>query len=63
MSFFTRPKSTTFNVSDVKPLPNSLRPFVTFEANGQLYFVHGEQLGDKTLLKKLVGRPLKPQEM
>lgn len=43
MDFFTRTKSTEFALADVKPLPKSVRPFVTFEANGRYYFVHGEK--------------------
>ena len=62
LSFFTRRKTSTFSITDVKPLPNALRPFVTFEAAGRLYFVQGETFDDKALLRRLVGRPLKPSE-
>lgn len=62
-TFFSRTKWTAFNLRDVKPLPNSVRPFVTFEAGKNLFFVHGEAFEDKALLKRLVGRPLKPAEM
>jgi hypothetical protein len=63
IDFFTRKARTQFRLSEVKPLPDALRPFVTFEANGRLYFVHGETFDDKELLKRLVGRPLKPSEL
>lgn len=57
-------RSTTFTVAEVEPLPNALRPFVTFQVPGKgLFFVHGETFKDKALLRKLVGRPLKPTEM
>jgi hypothetical protein len=61
-SFFSRSKLTSFSLQDVKPKPNAVRPFVTFEARDHLYFVHGETFKNKALLKRLVGRPLKPAE-
>ena len=63
IDFLTRIKSTEFNVSDVKPLPNSTRPFVSFEAKGNLYFVHGETFANKQLLRRLLGRALKKAEL
>lgn len=62
MDFLTRRAFSEFGLGDVKPLPRSTRPFVTFEANGRLYFVHGETFADKALLGKLLGRPLKEAE-
>lgn len=62
MDFLTRRSFSEFRLAEVKPLPRSTRPFVTFEANGRLYFVHGETFADKELLGKLVGRPLKEAE-
>lgn len=62
MDFVTRRAFSEFALGEVKPLPNSTRPFVTFEANGRLYFVHGETFADKVLLTKFLGRPLKEAE-
>ena len=62
MDFLTRRSFSEFRLAEVKPLPRSTRPFVTFEANGRLYFVHGETFADKELLGKLVGRPLNEAE-
>ena len=63
IDFTSRRKTTTFRLSDVKPLPQSTRPFVSFSACDRLYFVHGETFPDKALLVKLLGRPLKPTEV
>ncbi len=62
MDFLTRRAHTEFALSDVQPLPNTTRPFATFQAKGRLYFVHGETFADKALLRQLVGRPLKEAE-
>lgn len=62
MDFLTRRSLSEFRLSEVQPLPNTTRPFVTFQANGRLYFVHGETFADKALLQKLLGRPLKEAE-
>ena len=62
MDFLTRRAFSEFALGEVKPLPNSTRPFVTFEASGRLYFVHGETFADKALLVRFLGRPLKEAE-
>ena len=63
INWLSRRVTTTFNLSDVKPLPRSTRPFVSFSARDRLYFVHGETFPDKDLLEKLLGRPLKKSEL
>jgi hypothetical protein len=63
IDFLSRRITTSFNLSDVKPLPNSTRPFVSFSARDRLYFVHGETFPDKHLLHSLLGRPLKKSEL
>ncbi|KAM3572393.1 hypothetical protein VYU27_005611 [Nannochloropsis oceanica] len=63
INWLSRRVTTTFKLSDVKPLPRSTRPFVSFSARDRLYFVHGETFPDKDLLEKLLGRPLKKSEM
>ena len=63
INWLSRRVTTTFKLSDVKPLPGSTRPFVSFSARDRLYFVHGETFPDKDLLQKLLGRPLKKSEL
>ena len=47
----------------VVPAPNASRPFVSFMANDRYYFVHGSIFPEKPLLKQLLGRPLKDDEL
>lgn len=46
----------------VEPLPTAMRPFVTFGAKNQLYYIEGHAIEDKGLLRRLLGRPLKAWE-
>ncbi|KAM3268614.1 hypothetical protein P3S67_031555 [Capsicum chacoense] len=47
----------TINFADIKP-PETNRPYVTFKANGNFYFVDAEHCQNKALLAKLT--PQKP---
>lgn len=46
----------------VKPELKTMRPFLTFSAGGNKYYVHGSMMADKQLLRIFLGRPLKPAE-
>jgi hypothetical protein len=62
LNFFGFHKEATFRLEDIKPLPDSFNPFVTFEANGVGYFIQGGFFKDKKLLRRMVGRPLAEDE-
>lgn len=46
----------------VEPMPNTSRPFVSFKAGSNYYFIQGHDMADKVLLKVLLGRELKGHE-
>lgn len=46
----------------VEPMPNTSRPFVSFKAGDDYYFIHGHEMADKELLRTLLGRELKDHE-
>lgn len=46
----------------VEPMPNTSRPFVSFKAGSNYYFIQGHDMDDKVLLKVLLGRELKDHE-
>lgn len=48
--------------AQVEPMPNTSRPFVSFKANGNYYYIQGHVMEDKVLLKTLLGRDLKDHE-
>eukprot|EP00611_Tribonema_gayanum_P004641 TRINITY_DN1383_c0_g1_i2.p1 TRINITY_DN1383_c0_g1~~TRINITY_DN1383_c0_g1_i2.p1 ORF type:complete len:224 (-),score=60.28 TRINITY_DN1383_c0_g1_i2:361-1032(-) len=62
LSIFGRPRVTEFRLGDVQPQPDALRPFVSFKARDNYYFVQGEVLQNKALFKELLGRPLDDSE-
>ncbi|KAG5190131.1 hypothetical protein JKP88DRAFT_205594 [Tribonema minus] len=62
LSILGRPRVTEFRLGDVQPQPDALRPFVSFKARDNYYFIQGEVLQDKALLKELLGRPLDDSE-
>ncbi len=51
-----------FDLSQVEPMPNTSRPFVSFKARDTYYFIQGHDMADKTLLQVLLGRELKESE-
>ncbi|CAM9162188.1 unnamed protein product, partial [Phaeothamnion confervicola] len=62
LDMLSRPRLREFRLLNVRPRPSSARPFVSFEADGQLFFVQGRSFADKPLLKQLLGRPLLEHE-
>ena len=62
LSLFMFPVHSKFSLADVKPTPNVLHPFQSFEAKGNTYFIEGQAFEHKSLLQKLYGRPLKEHE-
>lgn len=62
LSLFMFPVRSTFSLADVKPTPNVMHPFQSFEAKGRTFFVEGQVFEDKALLQRLYGRPLKEHE-
>lgn len=46
----------------VEPTPNTSRPFASFKAGGNHYYIHGHDMPDKILLKTFLGRELKEHE-
>jgi hypothetical protein len=62
LNLFGMHKESTFRTEDIKPLPDSFNPFITFEANGNGYFIQGGFFKDKKLLRKMVGQPLAEDE-
>ncbi|CAA6661811.1 unnamed protein product [Spirodela intermedia] len=52
LSWLATPLPRTVRFADVRP-PQTQRPFVTFKAGGDFYFVDGEHFRDKALLARL----------
>uniref|UniRef100_A0A1D1XZ27 Transmembrane protein 70, mitochondrial n=1 Tax=Anthurium amnicola TaxID=1678845 RepID=A0A1D1XZ27_9ARAE len=52
MSWLATPIGRTVKFSDIRP-PETNRPFVTFKADGNFYFIDGEHCHNKSLLSKL----------
>lgn len=52
LSWMATPLQRSVNISDVRT-PSTQRPAVTFEANGQLYYIDKETFPHAALLKKL----------
>lgn len=53
LSWMATPLQRTVNISDVRT-PETQRPAVTFEANGNLYYVDKDTFPHAELLKKLL---------
>eukprot|EP00752_Nemacystus_decipiens_P010089 g8990.t1 len=62
MNIFGMQKTTEFSIDEVEPMPNTSRPFVSFKAGSNYYFIQGHDMDDKVLLKVLLGRELKDHE-
>eukprot|EP00904_Undaria_pinnatifida_P013077 jgi/Undpi1/88/HiC_scaffold_1.g00088.m1 len=62
MNIFGARITTEFSIDEVEPMPNTSRPFVSFKANGNYYYIQGHVMEDKVLLKTLLGRDLKDHE-
>ncbi|CAM9482719.1 unnamed protein product [Pylaiella littoralis] len=62
MDVFGVRKTTEFSIDEVEPMPNTSRPFVSFKAGDNHYFVQGHDMADKVLLQTLLGRELKDHE-
>lgn len=52
MSWLASYSPRTIKFADIRP-PQTQRPFVSFQANGNFYFVDSEHCQNKTLLAKL----------
>ncbi|RLN43280.1 hypothetical protein C2845_PM01G49190 [Panicum miliaceum] len=57
MSWLATPLKRTIKFADVRP-PETNRPFVTFKAEGNFYFVDAEHFSNKALLARLTPRKL-----
>ncbi|CAM9331760.1 unnamed protein product [Choristocarpus tenellus] len=62
LDLLSRPVVSEFQLDEVEPQPNAMRPFVSFQAKGNYYYIQGESFKDKGLLRQLLGRPLKESE-
>eukprot|EP00160_Parvularia_atlantis_P006062 Unigene15272_Nuclearia_a/m.45671 Unigene15272_Nuclearia_a/g.45671 ORF Unigene15272_Nuclearia_a/g.45671 Unigene15272_Nuclearia_a/m.45671 type:complete len:160 (+) Unigene15272_Nuclearia_a:3-482(+) len=56
-NFWTRPVQTTFTLDDVQP-PGA-RPFVSFTARGQPFYVHEELITDEALRMRIAEQRLR----
>ncbi|TKV90110.1 hypothetical protein SEVIR_9G006800v4 [Setaria viridis] len=57
MSWLATPLKRTIKFADIRP-PETNRPFVTFKAEGNFYFVDGEHFSNKALLARLTPQKL-----
>ncbi|CAL4928465.1 unnamed protein product [Urochloa decumbens] len=57
MSWLATPLKRTIKFADVRP-PETNRPFVTFKAEGNFYFVDAEHFSNKALLARLTPKKL-----
>jgi hypothetical protein len=61
LTLFVRTKTHEISVQDIRP-PDTMLPYVTFEANGKLFYVEGSRFEDQQLWKKLFPFAVKEEE-